>query len=220
VSTLSPGQARRVYDRIGRAQDWQRFYEDAATRELVAHAALGEAHNIFELGCGTGRFAAGLFAEHLPPVARYLGVDVSPRMLTLASDRLRPWHDRASVAMAAGDEPRVPMPNGSVDRFVSNYVFDLLSPEATRDALDEARRVLAPGGLLCATGLTPGERGLARFVSRAWKDVWLRWPVLVGGCRPVRVVDALDPSEWDVRHRRAVVAWGIASEAVIASPRP
>jgi len=220
VSTLSPDQARRVYDRIGRAQDWQRFYEDAATTELVAHAAFDDALTIFELGCGTGRFAAGLLAGHLPQVARYLGVDVSPRMLTLASDRLRPWHDRAAVAMADGDTPRVPMPERSVDRFVSNYVFDLLSPETTRDALDEARRVLAPGGLLCVTGLTPGERGLARFVSRAWKDVWMRRPALVGGCRPIHLVDALDPSEWDVRHRRAVVAWGIASEAVIASPRP
>jgi hypothetical protein len=48
----------------------------------------------------------------------------------------------------------------------------------------------------------------------------MRWPVLVGGCRPIRVTDALDPAAWDVRHRRVVTAWGITSEAVIATPRP
>lgn len=113
----------------------------------------------------------------------------------------------------------MPVPDAGVDRFVSNYVFDLLSPEATRDTLDEAARVLAPGGLLCVTGLTPAERGIARPVTRAWKGVWMRWPELVGGCRPTRVLDALDPSRWDVRHRRVVVAWGIASEAVVAARR-
>jgi SAM-dependent methyltransferase len=214
---LVPQQARRVYDRIGPAQDWQRFYEDAATAELVAHASFGDARAVFELGCGTGRFAARLLADDLPPGATYSGVDVSPRMVALASERLAPWRDRATVGIADGTE-RVPVRDGAVDRFVSNYVFDLLCPEATRDTLDEAHRVLAPGGLLCVTGLTPAEDGLAQLVSRAWKSVWMRWPALVGGCRPIQLVDALDPARWDVRHRGVVVAWGMASEAVTARP--
>jgi len=218
VPALTLPQARRVYDRIGRAQDWQRFYEDAATSELVDHGAFGAARAVAELGCGTGRFAAALLARHLPGDATYLGVDVSPRMVALATDRLRPWSDRATVALVDGGG-RLPAADGAADRFVANYVFDLLSPEGTADALAEARRVLVPGGLLCAAGLTDGEDGVAAVVSRAWRRVWARWPAVVGGCRPVRLGDALDPVQWEVRHRRSVVAWGIASEAVIAARR-
>lgn len=218
MPALTPEQARRVYDRIARAQDWQHFYEDAATAELVAHADFDNAHAVVELGCGTGRFAAALLAGHLPADASYVGVDLSPRMVALASDRLRQWRDRATVSLVDGDAS-MPAPDGAADRFVTNYVFDLLGSEQTRAALSEARRVLAPGELLCATGLTPGERGLAQYVSRAWTGVWARWPALVGGCRPIRLVDAVDPSQWDVRHQRTVVAWGIASEVVIAARR-
>ena len=111
-----------------------------------------------ELGCGTGRFAAGLLARHLPDDATYLGVDVSPRMVAATGERLRPWSDRAAVVLVDGGGA-VPATDGSADRFVANYVFDLLSPEGTGAALAEARRVLVPGGLLCATGLTPADGG-------------------------------------------------------------
>ncbi|BBA88896.1 hypothetical protein MPSD_34670 [Mycobacterium pseudoshottsii JCM 15466] len=37
---LSLSQARSVYDRIGRIQDWQAFYEDETLDRLVANAAL------------------------------------------------------------------------------------------------------------------------------------------------------------------------------------
>jgi ubiquinone/menaquinone biosynthesis C-methylase UbiE len=218
VPALTPEQAHRVYDRIARAQDWQRFYEDAATVDLVAHADFEAAHAVVELGCGTGRFAASLLARHLPAGATYLGVDVSPRMVALTTDRLRPWSDRATAALVAGDG-RMPAADGAADRYVANYVFDLLSAKAAGAALADARRVLAPGGSLCATGLTPGDQGLAGVVSRAWAGVWARWPALVGGCRPIRLVDALVPGEWEIRHHRVVVAWGIASEVVIAAPR-
>jgi ubiquinone/menaquinone biosynthesis C-methylase UbiE len=219
VPALTSEQARRVYDRIGQAQDWQRFYEDAATADLVAHAGFDAAHAVVELGCGTGRFAAALLAHHLPAEATYVGVDLSPRMVALASDRLRPWRDRATVSLVEGDAS-FPTADGAADRFVANYVFDLLGPEEVRAALAEARRVLAPGGLLCAAGLTCGESRISRFVSRAWTGVWERWPALVGGCRPVTLVDALEWSRWGVHHRRTVVAWGIASEVVIAVPEP
>jgi len=49
---LSLDQARSVYDRIGRVQDWQAFYEDATTERLVANAALYADQTIFEFGCG------------------------------------------------------------------------------------------------------------------------------------------------------------------------
>ena len=192
MPALSSEQARRVYDRIGPAQDWQRFYEDAATADLVAHARFDTSHMVVELGCGTGRFGAALLARHLPVDAAYVGVDLSPRMVALASDRMRPWRARATVSLIDG-EATIPVADGAADRFVANYVFDLLGPEETR--------------------------GIAKFVSRAWTGVWTRRPALVGGCRPVRLVDALDPSAWDVRHRGTVVAWGIASEIVIAARR-
>lgn len=207
-----------MYDRIGGAQDWQRFYEDAATDELVTNAGFGAARAVVELGCGTGRFAAGLLARHVPADATYLGVDLSARMAALATDRLRQWSGRATVALV-DDHTALPATDGSADRFVADYVFDLLGPEATAAALAEARRVLVPGGLLCAAGLTDGEDGFAALVSRAWRRVWDRWPVVVGGCRPIRLADALAPGEWEVRHRRSVVAWGIPSEAVIAVRR-
>jgi len=218
VPVLTAEQARRVYDRIGRAQDWQRVYEDAATADLVAHAGFDTADAVVELGCGTGRFAAELLARHLRAEATYAAVELSPRMVALASDRLWRWRVRATVSLVDG-HATIPARDYAADRFVANYVFDLLGPEETRSKLAEARRVLAPGGLLCVAGLTNGEHGVARNVSRAWRGIWARWPALVGGCRPVRLVDALDPAAWEINHHRVVVAWGIPSEVVIATRR-
>src|SRR5262249_55091134 len=96
-------------------------------------------------GCAPAVPAAPPPPRHLPGDATYVGVDVSPRMVGLATDRLRRWSDRATVALVEGGRG-LPATDGSADRFVANYVFDLLSPEGTVASLAEARRVLAPGG--------------------------------------------------------------------------
>jgi trans-aconitate methyltransferase len=88
VKTLSTAAARRIYDRIGRTQDSQAFYEDRATEEAIAHSKLESAHSVFEFGCGTGRFGERLLERHLPSDAIYRGVDLSPVMVKLAGKRL------------------------------------------------------------------------------------------------------------------------------------
>ncbi len=215
---LSPDGVKRYYDRSGTFQDRQGFYEDAALDDLVAHAAFDEARAIVELGCGTGRFAQRLLA--LSPAARYEGFDVSTTMLDIAGDRLAGPVDRARLHRLDPGTVRLPLPDRSADRFVSAYVLDLLPPADIHTTLDEARRVLVPGGLLCLVSLTTGRPVFPWIVAHAWNVVFRLRPQLVGGCRPIELGDYCGEPAWDILHRRTLVRWGISSEAVVATPRP
>jgi ubiquinone/menaquinone biosynthesis C-methylase UbiE len=97
--TLSPAAARALYDRIVRWQDTQRFYEDRAMADLVAHACLRNVRSVFEFGSGTGRLAERLLRDHLPATARYHGIDISSTMVALARERLSPWANRATALL-------------------------------------------------------------------------------------------------------------------------
>lgn len=216
--TLSTQEAKALYDRFGSKQDTQAFYEDAATEDLIAHAGFGAARAVFEFGCGTGRFAQRLLRSHLPADAVYAGVDVSTTMVDLARRRVSAWAARAQIALTDGSTT-LDAPDDSIDRFVSNYVLDLLSAEDTRRLLCEAHRVLMPDGLLCLTGLTPGTSILSQVVTPLWRTVFSINPKLTGGCRPIEIRDHLPARDWDIRHHGVVTRFGIGSQVVIASPR-
>jgi SAM-dependent methyltransferase len=211
---LSHQEARRAYDRIGSLQDSQAFYEDRATNAMLEHGGFASADAVFEFGCGTGRFASRLLAEVLPAGARYRGVDVSPHMVSLARARVAPYSSRAEVVLTEGGPP-ADEPSESCDRFVSSYVFDLLSEDDIRAVLREAHRMLRSGGLLCLTGLSTGVGPLSRAVARAWSGLQARRPAWVGGCRPIDVLPLLDAASWQVQHHAKIVAFGVTSEVLI-----
>ena len=215
---LSHREARIAYDRIGSLQDTQAFYEDGATKVLLRHGDFDSARNVFEFGCGTGRFALRLFAKFLPTDAHYRGVDVSPKMVSLARARLAPYSERAEVTLTQGDPP-VAEPPESCDRFLSNYVFDLLSDQDIRSVLREAHRMLRPQGLLCLSGLSTGVGPFSHTVERMWNWIQTRRPSAVGGCRPVDVLPFLSESAWQLLHHVKLVAYGITSEALVARRR-
>lgn len=212
---LTPEAARKFYDGFGAKQDKQGFYEDAATTDLISHAGFQEAAEVFEFGCGTGRFAQTLFSGHFSPTTRYTGVDISSKMVELTKERLKPYAERATVELCEEKKP-LPVANNTVDRFVSNYVFDLLSPEYARWVIEEARRVLVPGGKLCLVSLTYGDKPLSRGISWVWERIFRLRPQLVGGCHPVKLNQLLAPGQWVIQYRKVVTAFGIASEVVIA----
>ena len=125
---LNAERARDAYDRIGRLQDTQAFYEHAVTRRLADLGSFEHARWVFEnLGCGTGRFAAELLRDRLPANARYRGVEISPKMASLARKRLAPWAPRAEVVLIDPPGRVLPGSDGQFDRFVACYLFDLLA---------------------------------------------------------------------------------------------
>lgn len=215
---LSPEQAKRFYDRLGSAQDWQGFFENPAVNKMIGHADFGAAHSVFEFGCGTGALAARLLRHHLPANARYVGLDISSTMVSLAQERLKPWSDRAHVHQSDGS-PHIAEPDRSFDHFISTYVFDLLAPDFIDQLLSEAHRMLMPGGKLCLVSMTFGTSALSRTVCCGWQRLWRLSPNLVGGCHPIELSGYLRTDFWKVDYQTKVTSWSISSEVLVASAR-
>lgn len=214
---LTPAQARRVYNQIGRVQDLQALYEHRAIATLIASGDFEHAQSVFELGYGTGALAKRLLTRQLPVDARYTGVDVSPRMYELATRRLH-GISHAELQLSDGSLS-FPVGDTVFDRFLAAYVLDLLSPDDIGLVLAEAHRLLADSGLLCLTSLSEGATPPARLLTRIWRTLWSLRPALVGGCRPLTITDYLDPTSWSIRHHTRITTLAITSEVVIAAKR-
>jgi SAM-dependent methyltransferase len=219
TSRFNRSDARRFYNRFGGMQDRQGFYEDAALSALIEHGDFSHAQSVFELGCGTGRLAARLLAEHLPPSARYVATDISETMVRLAKEKLEPWAERSAVHLSSG-ELEFSSYGGPFARFVSTYVLDLLSPDEIAETFRAARTSVQTGGLLCTAGLTYGTDLLSSTTSRVWDLVHTIKPSLVGGCRPRVLSDLIPQTYWRILYREVVVSSAIPSEVLVAEAVP
>jgi SAM-dependent methyltransferase len=217
MRTLTPEEAKAYYNRFGAKQDSQAFYEDSAIKTLVANSHFDRATSVFEFGSGTGRFAQELLTDYLSPNATYRGVDISTTMVQLAKERLRPFGPRATVTQIA-DESGLPPLDNSIDRFVSTYVFDLLPEASIQNVIAAAWGALRRDGLLCLVSITRGPTPVSRIVMGIWQWIFSQRPSLVGGCRPTQLTELLPERQWQLRFQTTVVAWGIASEVVVAAP--
>lgn len=195
-------------------QDKTGYYEDVTLTDLVTHARFEEAKSVVEFGCGTGRFAEQLLANHLPADARYWGCDISTTMLELSRQRLARFGERVTLWKSSG-ESVTPLMDASADRFVSNYVLDILSAQEIAAVIAEAKRLLKRDGLLCLTGLTHGKGLMSKLWTAFWNVRFNLNPKWVGGCRPVALLEFLDG--WNLIHHTVVAARGISSEVVVAT---
>jgi len=130
-----------LYDRFAPLYADFRLHRFPDDRVAVAAALdLAGARSLIELGCGPGFYASAFAAIH--PQLRVTGVDRAPRQVALARQRA---HD-PNVRFVVGDARVLAEPTGAYDRVLASRLL-MVVPE--REAvLAEARRVLAPGGIL------------------------------------------------------------------------
>ena len=115
------------------------------------------APRLLDLGCGTGALAEQVLDE--APGARLTWVDLSPRMVAAAQNRLG---DRAEVVLC--DVERLPLRDSSFDAARCNDSFHHY-PDPER-ATFQMCRVLAPGGtLIIGDAWQPAP---ARAIMNAW----------------------------------------------------
>lgn len=109
-------------------------------RELVARLPRAPGGPVLELACGTGVVTRPLRA-HLAPAVALVATDLSPAMLAYARE-----HSPGGIDWREADAMRLPFGDGSFAAVVCGFGF--MFPPDRAAAFAQARRVLAPGGLL------------------------------------------------------------------------
>lgn len=132
---------------------------------VAAAAPRAEYAAICDLGCGTGQYTLKLAETY--PGAKITGVDLSLASLRYAqrraADRGRTWDLVRAPAEDTG------LPAGGFDLVTSFILLHEMPPHAIRAVFAEAFRLLAPGGDLVFSDVTPYRR---RDGHQAWLDDW------------------------------------------------
>src|SRR5262245_28093534 len=139
------------FDRIASRYDATRgFPPEIGARIGTAFrqaSGLPDGVRLFEIGVGTGRIAIPLTSAGY----RYVGLDISLKMMAQLREHLPPGRD---VALLRGDATRLPLRDASVDGAVAVHVFHLIA--GWEQAVAELQRVIRPGGVL-AHGFNEGS---------------------------------------------------------------
>lgn len=108
---------------------------------------------------------------------------------------------------------------GPFDRIFSTYVLDLLSPLDIEQCLAGAHAAITKGVRFCHAGLTIGTGSISKVTSTLWTLLHRIGPILVDGCRPLKLADHVPANQWEIIHRKVVVSARIPSEVVVMKAR-
>lgn len=128
------------YDAVVRATTRERRFKHA----LITQAAFEPGHRVLDLASGTGTLA--IWIKQHQPRAEVVGVDVDPRILSLASRKAQ--QANVSIQLDCAMSYKLPYRPATFDRVVSSLFFHHLSSAAKERTAEELFRVLKPGASL------------------------------------------------------------------------
>ncbi len=178
--------------KAGKFQVWQRILD-----ELVLEGD----ETVLDMGCGRG--AVLLATAKRLPHGKAVGVDLwhadqtdnSPSA-TLANAEVEGVQDR--IELHTADMTALPFDDNSFDAIVSNLaIHNIPSQDGRRHALQEAMRVLKPGGRLRIADLWETKQHAEHLRQQGWREVERKsvgWRMWYGGpWFPTHLVIATKP---------------------------
>ena len=161
-STISTAEGKRRYvrrlfatiaDRYDFITAFLSYGQDRRWKaRLITLAALQPSDRVLDLACGTGDLAVAATSY----TRSVVGLDLTHRMLQLAARR------RAIRSLVTGDMLALPFGEARFDVVTTGY--GLRNVPDLRQAIQEIRRVLSPGGRLLSLDFNRPEHPLVRAV--------------------------------------------------------
>ncbi len=160
-----------------------------AWSELLDGLGLQGNERVLDLGCGRG--AVLIAAARRLPRGSAVGIDLwrSVDQSGNTAEATRRNAEAEGVAdrveLHTGDMTALPFPNGSFDVVLSSLaIHNIKSPQARQTAIDEAARVVRPGGRLLIVDILHAADYAGRLSQLSLRDVTQRplgWRFWYGG---------------------------------------
>ena len=209
AARLNKIEVVQVYSRIAWFYDaWGNLAESRARRRALELAGVRNGEAVLEVAVGTGLTFRELLKAN--PDGQNHGVDLTEAMLAKAKDKVR--DSGARYDLSVGDAYDLRFADATFDVLMNNYMFDLLPEQDFERVLTQFRRVLKPNGRLVLVNMTQGER----FHQRFYETIYRINPGWMGGCRGVRLSDALGRVGFRNITREMISQVGFPSEILTA----
>jgi putative ABC transport system ATP-binding protein len=155
--SVAPGSVRSPAPKTrGTVIDWGWLYDavvwfftrgdEAALRHLIAGLArLRPGEAVLDVGCGTGSLAL-IAKQRVGDCGRVCGVDPGPRQIARARSKVARLG--LAVEFEFGVIEQLAFPDQAFDVVLSTFMIDHLPDDLRRRGIQEAARVLRPGGRL------------------------------------------------------------------------
>lgn len=159
-----------VYAMQRHIYDATRKYYLLGRDRLIDRLAPPPGGTVLEVGCGTARNL--ILAARRWPQARFHGVDISEAMLETARAQVAKAGLADRILLAQGDatqfDPQTLFGVAAFDRVFASYTLSMI-PDWV-GAIDQAARVLAPGGTLHIV-----DFGQQEALPRWWRAMLFGW---------------------------------------------
>jgi demethylmenaquinone methyltransferase/2-methoxy-6-polyprenyl-1,4-benzoquinol methylase len=174
------------------------FGQDPRWRSFLVSRIPPDAHRVLDVATGTAAVAIELVRSD--PGRTVVGVDQSPEMLAAGRERVERGGLSGRIELREGRAESLPVADGEFDALTFTYLLRYVDDVPA--TLHELARVVRPGGtvamlefglprglwrplweLYVRVGLpsagavvSPGWRGVGRFLGSSIRDFWQEWP--------------------------------------------
>ena len=202
------------YDHLSAFYDWIAEASEGRPRRRAVHAlSVAPGERVLEIGVGTGRALPAL-ARGAGPEGQVLGLDLSAGMLRVAQRHVAGVGPRRTIALQRGDARKLPYQSHRLDAIFMSFTLELFDEVEIPLVLQEARRVLRPGGRLCVVSLVEGEGTTRR--ARLYQWFRRRWPRLID-CRPIPLRALLEQAAFRLKFVESTDVSGLPVRIVVAT---
>ncbi|MEM1036017.1 MAG: metalloregulator ArsR/SmtB family transcription factor [Pseudomonadota bacterium] len=197
------------------AEDWDtiralHFPTDALETALLDSAGPGPFHKHVDLGTGTGRMI-NLFGDRAREAE---GLDISHHMLTVARANLVA-SGHASASVRQGDVTATPFADHSADLVTVHQVLHFLDDPSA--VIDEASRILRPGGKLLIADFAPHTLDFLRD-QQGHRRLGIRETDMINWCKAAGL-DLSAPRRFDppsdLDQGLSVLIWSATQPALV-----
>jgi demethylmenaquinone methyltransferase/2-methoxy-6-polyprenyl-1,4-benzoquinol methylase len=200
----SKAETRSYYNKIANYYDLLAEHSEGPMREAGLHLlAPRPPEHILEIGPGTGHCLVEL-ARAVGPSGRVFGIDLSDKMVELASARVRENGLNDSVEITCGDVEQLPFSADALDAVFMSFTLELFDTPDIPRVLAECRRVLKPGGRIVVVAVS--HEGKQSLALRVYDWTHQHFPNLLD-CRPIYAKRALEKAGFNVLEVKHEQMW-------------